>query len=130
MTRSSFAVPVVAAVITACGGGGGTEPQPSPPPCPANTICMTGGAFYTTPASNPPGVSVLRNTPVAWTNTSGVFHNVTFANSAEAGGVGGGAAGNIGEHASGTNSRQFATPGTKNFQCTLHLNMTGVVVVQ
>jgi plastocyanin len=91
---------------------------------------MTGGAFYTTPGSSPPTVSVLTGTPVAWTNTSGVFHNVTFANPAAAGGVSGGAVGNIGEHTSGTNSRQFGTPGPQNFQCTLHSNMTGVVIVQ
>lgn len=133
MIRKLVCCLVLAVGVTACGSNGSTPPPPPPPPpaaCPAGTICMTGRAFYTTPSSNPPGLSVGSGTPVAWRNSSGVVHNVTFADPAAAGSVGGGASGNIVEHSSGTNSRVFSAPGTQNFQCTIHLNMVGAVVVQ
>jgi len=115
--------------VAACGSGG-SDPPPLPPACPANSICMAGAAFYTTPGTVPPSVTVNAGTPVVWRNLSGVDHNVTFTNPAAAGGVGGGASGDIGPHRSGTNSRVFVAAGAQAFQCTLHSNMTGTVVVQ
>ncbi len=114
---------------SACGGSdGGTSPPP--PPCPANTFCMTGGLFYTTPTSVPTSLTVPVNRPVAWLNNSGVFHNVTFDNPFAAQPVGNGGNGNIAVHNSGTNSRQFNAAGTYSFECTLHFGMVGTVVVQ
>jgi len=121
---------VLVAGASACGGSDGAGPPPPPPPCPANTICMTGGLFYTTPATTPTSLTVPVNTPVAWMNNSGVPHNVTFDNPFAARAVGTGGNGNIAVHSSGTNSRQFTPADTYTFECTLHLGMVGSVVVQ
>lgn len=115
---------------SACGGSDPVTPPPPPPACPANTICMTGALFYTTPATTPTSLTAAVNAPVAWLNGSGVVHNVTFGNPSAALQVGTGGSGNITEHSSGTNSRQFNATGTQTFQCTLHNGMTGSVVVQ
>jgi plastocyanin len=115
--------------VSACGSNG-FDPPPLPPACAANTICMTSAAFYTTPTSSPPSVSVQVGTAVAWTNTSDVRHNVTFATPTAANAVNGGTSGNIPPHTIGTSSRVFTTPGTENFECTLHPGMAGRVVVQ
>ncbi len=128
MIRSLFNV-LLAAGLSACGSNG-FDPPPLPPACAVNTICMTSAAFYTTPASSPPSVSVNAGTPVAWTNTSGILHNVTFASPSAAGSVSVGTSGNIPAHTMGTSSRVFATPGIQNFECTLHAGMAGRVVVQ
>lgn len=91
---------------------------------------MTGGTFFTTPASTPPSRTVTSGTTVNWLNDSGVIHNVTFANPAVAGAVvGTSASGDIPNHSSGTNSRVFTAVGTHGFQCTIHAGMTGSVVV-
>lgn len=121
---------VLVAGASACGGSDGAGPPPPPPSCPANTICMTGGLFYTTPTSTPTSLTVAVNAPVAWQNGSGVFHNVTFGNPFAARAVGAGGSGNIAEHSSGTNSRSFNAAGTYSFECTLHFGMVGSVVVQ
>lgn len=104
------------------GGGGGT--------CPASTFCMAGTTFFTTPASSPPSQTVNSGATVSWQNGSNVLHNVTFANPSQAGAVGSGASGDIGNHNSGTNSRVFTAVGTHDFQCTIHAGMIGSVVVQ
>jgi plastocyanin len=91
---------------------------------------MTGGLFYTTPATSPPSLTVAVGAPVTWLNNSGVFHNVTFGNPFAARAVGSGGSGNIAEHISGSNQRQFNSAGTYIFECTLHLGMEGRVVVQ
>jgi len=99
------------------GGGGGV--------CPANTICMTAGAF------NPVSRTVAPNTAVTWDNDSGTAHNVTFANPSAALGVSGGAGGNFDAPDPSTNRRQFAAAGTYNFHCNIHgTGMSGSVVVQ
>jgi plastocyanin len=113
---------VLMVVAVACGGDNPLDPGIGP--CPANTFCMTATNF------NPASRTVSVGTTVNWVNASGTIHNVTFANPAQAGGVGGGASGNIPEHGSGTNSRVFTTVGTHDFNCTLHLGMTGSVLVQ
>lgn len=125
---------VLAVGLLACGGSNGSGPPPPPPPppppspadCPANTFCMPPA----TNTFNPTSRGVASGTTVSWQNGSGTVHNVTFANPAAAGAVAGGAAGNITEHDSGTNSRVFTAAGTHNFQCTLHFGMTGSVIVQ
>jgi len=111
-----------------CGGSDGITPPP--PACPANTICMAGAAFYTTPATTPTSVTVAVGAPVTWLNNAGVFHNVTFGNPFAARPVGTGGSGNIAEHASGSNQRQYDAAGTYSFECTRHLGMVGTVVVQ
>ena len=82
-----------------------------------------------------PTVTVAPNTAVTWTNDSGgVIHDVTFATPSAALGVGGGASGNIPQHSTGSNQRQFGTAGNHPFHCTIHgtptTGMRGTVVVQ
>ena len=85
------------------------------------------------PTSNP-AVTVNVNTPVTWTNDSGIGHNVTFDTPAAALAVGAGGSGNIADHTSGSNQRQFATANSYPFHCTIHgtatSGMRGTVIVQ
>ena len=107
------------------GGGGGT--------CPAGTFCMGAANFVT--AAGATTLSVPANTAVTWTNDSGITHNVTFDDPATALAVGTGSAGNVPNHASGSNQRQFAVSGSSHpFHCTIHgtstTGMRGTLTVQ
>jgi hypothetical protein len=110
-----------------CGGGGNgiTPPPPPPPPpptCAAGTFCMTASAF------SPTTLTVASGSVVTWRNDASLIHNVTFANPSAALAVStGGPSGNIPDHSSGTNSRRFNVGTT--FECTVHLGMSGTIVV-
>jgi len=95
---------------------------------------MGGAIFYTVAANYTNAtLSVAPNVPVTWTNNSATPHDVVF-DTQGALGVGGGSAGNIPIHSSGSNQRQFAAAGTYAFHCSLHgtpgAGMHGTVVVQ
>jgi plastocyanin len=80
-------------------------------------------------------LSIPANTPVTWTNDSGITHNVTFDDPATALAVGTGSPGNIPDNSSGSNERQFAVSGSSHpFHCTIHgtstTGMRGTVTVQ
>ncbi len=113
---------LASAVLVGCGGGsdggGGspTGPGPGPPP---STRTVTMGASSFSPAST----TLAVNGTVTWVNSSALEHNVTFAAAT-------GAPADIGNHTSGSNSRDFGTAGTFNYQCTIHAGMTGSVAVQ
>lgn len=111
--RPSSLAALLLSAFLACGGGGDpVGPGPSP-----GTINMTATTF------SPSSVSIQSGGTVTWTNNSGVQHNVTFGTS--------GAPASIPTHASGSNSRTFASAGTFAFSCTLHpATMTGSVIVQ
>jgi plastocyanin len=68
----------------------------------------------------PSSVDIAAGGVVTW--TFGTTHNVTF-NPAP------GAPANIPDTPSGSVPVTFNTPGTFNYQCTIHAGMTGVVVV-
>ena len=93
---------------------------------------MTSGtAFYTAAGSSITTLNVAPNTPVTWTNDSGVLHDVTFDNSSAALAVGNGSAGNIPPFSTGSSQRQFAVVGNYAFHCTIHGTvMHGTVNVQ
>jgi len=124
--------------VMACGGGGGgdggvTNPPPPPPPtCANNTFCMGATSFFTSAGTNVNTLTVAPNTPVTFTNDSGILHDVTFDDPSTALAVGNGAAGDIPVHTSGSHQRQFAVSGTSHpFHCTQHgLVMHGTVNVQ
>jgi plastocyanin len=116
--------PWMVVAVCACGGGGGgggggsgppTGP-PGPPPT-AATVAMGAQAFL------PNQTTVATGGTVTWNNTSGVLHNVTFAAAT-------GVPADIPDHASGSNQRTFAVAGAFDYQCTLHVGMTGRVTVQ
>jgi plastocyanin len=71
---------------------------------------------------SPSRVTIAAGGTVTWQFSA--THNVTFSGAAPAGG-------SIANSGGGTSaSRQFATPGTYGYECTLHSGMTGTVVVQ
>ena len=121
-------------VLGGCGGAYSTDPPaPPPPPPPGNgtptataNVAMTktgDGYGGDVNAFNPSAVTITRSGTVTWTNNTGLIHNVTF-------GIATGAPANVGDLASGSAARTFATAGTFPYQCTNHPGMTGSVVVQ
>jgi hypothetical protein len=128
---------VLALGVASCGGGGAAGPGGGGGggggggDCPATTFCMGPLSFFTAGGTSVTTLSVAANTPVTWTNESGTTHNVTFDDQTTALAVGGGSSGNIGNHSSGSNQRQFAVSGSSHpFHCTLHgAIMHGTVTV-
>jgi plastocyanin len=91
----------------------------------------TGTSFYTAAGSSITTLNAAPNTPVTWTNDSGVLHDVTFDTPSAALAVGNGSSGNIPAHSTGSNQRQFAVIGNYPFHCTIHGTvMHGTVNVQ
>ena len=124
-------------VLAGCGGGGDgsaagptTPSTPSAPSTPSGpsasaTISMrtdSDGYGGSTSAFVPAQVTVTRGGTVRFSNGTGIPHNVTFAAVA-------GAPADVANHASGDETRTFATSGTFPFQCTNHAGMSGSVVV-
>jgi plastocyanin len=60
---------------------------------------------------------------VTWAFPGPETHNVTFDAAAPPGG-------NIGDHNSGSEQRQFTAGGRFSYQCTRHAGMRGAVVVR
>jgi plastocyanin len=108
-----FLAAVAMAAASACGGGS-TGPGGGGQPVASNQVSI-GNDFF-----NAPNIVVPAGTTVTWTWNSGVEeHNVTFSDASS------------GDKTSGaTYSRQFTTPGTFSYHCTLHAGMTGSVLVQ
>lgn len=111
-------------VATACGSKDSTAPAGN-----TNTSGNTGGTGGSTSnaiaiADNsftPSATTVPAGTTVTWTWTGFGTHNVTFNTAGVTG---------AGDRTSGTFSKQFATAGTFNYQCTNHPGMTGSIKVQ
>jgi plastocyanin len=113
--------------LAACGGGGSSYSPTSPvstgggnsgtnsTPGTNEIIATSGNAF------NPASLTVAKGTTVTFTFQA-VEHNVTFANVT-------GAPANIGNTASTSVTRVFATAGTFGYQCTIHSGMQGTVTV-
>jgi len=81
----------------------------------ANEVWMQNSKF--SPASR----TVSVNTTVKWINKDGFDHNVVSDSALFDSGI----------IAAGTSfSRTFSTAGTYPYTCTLHSNMTGVIIVQ
>jgi len=123
--------------LAACGGGsGGSGGTPNPPTGPGNpsgpaapsasaAIAMrTDTDVYGAATSSfaPASVSIVRNGTVTWSNGTDVLHNVTFTPTS-------GAPSDVGDFATGSQTRVFATAGTFAFRCTNHQGMTGTVTV-
>ena len=114
-------------LATACGGGGGSPTEPigggggggnggGTPLVHAKEV-TTGAASF-----NPASETIPVNDSIFFT-FGAVTHNVNF------GGVAG-APSNIGDTSNATVKRAFKTAGTFDYQCTIHLGMTGKIVVQ
>lgn len=101
---------------TGGGGGGGGITNPPTGPVATNAVTMNGSAF------TPPAIVVTPGTTVTFTNNDGIDHNVTFGSAGIA---------SSGSFSSGTRSITMpTTPGTYNYQCTLHPGMNGSVKVE
>ena len=86
-------------------------------------------------AFSPSALTVTPGTTVAWQNASGTIHNVTWVTAAgRTAAVAGDGAGDIDNFSSGSHTRQFTTPGTYDFYCTIHgsptAGMHGTLTVQ
>ena len=93
----------------------GPNPPPSPPP--------SGGAAdvdIVNRSYQPPSITVAAGSRVTWDNIDDRPHTVTDRNRSFDSGV---------FDTGGTWSNSFNTPGTFNYFCTLHPDMTGTVVV-
>lgn len=121
VTTTATAVANGTATITATAGSADdTE---------ALTVAIGGGGFpgsaavtaTTTNQFSPATVNIADEGEVTWTFES-VTHNVVFASTT-------GAPGNIAAMANGTASRTFSTPGTFEYECTIHSGMDGTVIV-
>jgi len=124
-----FGALILAIGVASCGGGGDstiTPPPPPPPPqCPAGTFCMTSTTF------SPTTRTVTVGSTVTWTNDSGVTHDVVWDDAtAKAAAAAGDGSGDMGQFASGSHTRAFATAGTYKFHCTIHFGMSGTLTVQ
>ena len=122
----------LALTAVSCGGdGGGVSPPPPPPPpppptCPANTFCLSGATSF-----SPTTRTVAGGTTVTWTNSSSVFHNVTWDNAtARNAALAGNGTGDIADFANASHTRLFNAAGTYAFGCTIHPGMNGTLTVQ
>ena len=120
-----FGALILAIGVASCGGGGDSTITPPPPQCPARTFCMTSTTF--TPTTR----TVTVGSTVTWTNDSGVTHDVVWDDAtAKAAAAAGDGSGDMGQFASGSHTRAFATAGTYKFHCTIHFGMSGALTVQ
>lgn len=71
-------------------------------------------------AFTPDSITVKAGSTVTWTNNDGAAHNVTADNNSFSSGT---------LTAGKTFSQTFNTAGTFKYKCTIHPNMTGVVIV-
>lgn len=122
-------------ILAGCGGGYSTSPPPAPPPPPpppgggnpsaANVAMNSSDDGYGSSVNsfNPTSVTIAGSGTVAWSNATGVLHNVTFTPAT-------GSPANIPSFAAGSVSRSFATTGTFSYHCTNHPGMSGQVIVQ
>ena len=129
-------------LVAACGGGGGSPTSPSNNnnsntngsnnnnnPQSNVTVSITSQSSYdsyygsmTSYAFSPANITVAKGGTVAFSNSTGASHNITFTSS--------GAPSNISDFTDGTKSVKFDNAGTFNFMCTNHQGMTGKIVVQ
>jgi plastocyanin len=98
-------------VLAACSGST-TKAATPPPPNAAVTVVLHNIAF------NPQTVTIKAGQTVAWKFDDGtIVHNVTFNSFAS------------NDLSSGYYTHTFTAPGTYRYVCTIHSNMTGVVIV-
>lgn len=111
-TPSAFLTALsIVAVLVACGGPS-TGPRDASP-ADSGSVVMKNNNFVA------PHVTVPARTTVTWTNADQVPHNVTFDDGPKSDNLSFGA----------TFQRVFDTPGTFDYDCTIHSGMVGRVTV-
>jgi plastocyanin len=111
--RMSKILPVLLAVALAIGGCAGGSSNPAASPVDTGAITMKDNAFQ------PAHVQVPARTTVTWTNGDQVPHDVSFDGGPKSAVLSFGA----------TFQRVFDTPGTFDYECTIHPGMVGRVTV-
>jgi plastocyanin len=113
MTRSTFAMAILAAavLVAACGGKGNRDAEPVA--LASNTIVLKDSEF------RPNHAAVAVGTTVTWQNDDQYPHDVTFTGGPESGTLDGGA----------TYQRTFDAAGQFDYECTIHPGMVGRVTV-
>ena len=106
----ALAIAAIVLVLAGCGGGSGDR---NASPASVGAVTMLNNAFQ------PPHVEVPARTTVTWTNGDQVPHDVKFTDGTESEVLQFGA----------TYQRQFDTPGTYDYECTIHPGMVGRVTV-
>jgi len=133
VTIAGFVV-ALAVLLYSCGGGGGGGYGGGGAP-PTSTVqvvvCPVGGGttdisiISSTAAGFSPGsVTVPVNTTVKWTNADGMLHTVTNTTVPPNGTF------NQTVNPGASVCLKFTLSGAFNYQCSLHLVMTGLVTVQ
>jgi plastocyanin len=93
----------------------GASPPPATPPPPPGDILMAGRVF------RPATVTVDAGTAVRWRNNDSREHTVTATNNAYDSGI---------MAVGATFTRVYSTPGTFNYLCAIHPDMTGSIIVR
>jgi plastocyanin len=109
--KKLLVIPVVLFALCAVISGCGKSDVPG-----ANQVWMQNTAFFT-----PATITVPVNTTITWTNKDAMTHNVTSDS-------GWFISGNVAPGA--TYAHQFTSAGTFTYRCTIHVGMTGKVIVQ
>ena len=107
---AALAIAAIALVLAGCGGGSGARDAS---PASVGAVTMLNSAFQ------PPHIEVPARTTVTWTNGDQVPHDVKFTDGTQSEVLQFGA----------TYQRQFDTPGTYDYECTIHPGMVGRVTV-
>lgn len=126
VTASSGSVTIAPTVRTAenaapLPGTGAIPPVPPAPPPPASAPAPTGSTAVTIVdfAFSPATITVPAGTTVSWTNKDGSNHTVTFADEKS-------------DRLSmdAVHTRTFMAPGVYEYECSIHPQMKGKVVVE
>ena len=107
---AALLIAAVALLLIGCGGGSGARDAS---PAAVGAVTMLNNAFQ------PPHVEVPARTTVTWTNGDQVPHDAKFTDGTQSEVLEFGA----------TYQRQFDTPGTYDYECTIHPGMVGRVTV-
>jgi plastocyanin len=112
---------IAIALVAACGGGDGNGGPVAPPPPPPASVTITTGDSPP-PRFIPTNATVAAAGMVKWTNGSPVAHNLraTTANWQL----------NEDLPVGGSFNTTIAQVGTYRYQCTLHADMVGAIVVK
>ena len=114
--------PSMTGTVTVLGAPGATAPPPAPTPTPAPTPPpQPGDVLLLDFAFSPLGLTVDAGSRVTFANRGQAAHTVTARD---------GSFGSPLISPGGVWQQTFATPGTYNFLCTLHPEMTGVISVR
>ncbi len=119
-----FRLVLALVTVAACGGGGSSDNNPTTPTTPTTpaTPIATTSVTLQNNLFDPAAIVVSPSAVVTFTNSDGIAHNVSFANTSIA---------SVPNWTSGARTVAMpATAGTYSYTCTIHAGMNGTVKVQ